>query len=68
MSDGNHRSACFVIFAAVVVGVTDHCYDYLASDHSDAADLEYTFLLYYSFYPLKGITVKVLQGDGICFH
>lgn len=62
VSDGNHRSACFVVFAAVVVVVTDHCYNYLASDHSNAADLEYTFLLHYSFYPLKGITVKVLRG------
>lgn len=31
-------------------------------NHSDAAGLECTFLLYYSFCPLKGITVKILQG------
>ena len=68
VSDGNHHSACFVVFAAVVLGASDHGYDYLASDHSDTADLEYTFLLYYSFYPLKGLTVKVLQGAGICFR
>lgn len=42
--------------------VSDHCYNCLVSDPSDTADLEYMFLLYYSFYPLKGITMSYCRG------
>lgn len=53
---------CFGYSLVCAAFVLVYLYDSLVCNPSDAAGLQCTFVPYYSYCPLKGITVKILQG------